>query len=302
MSDASKDKHSPEAIVRKHIRHVELSPGVGKTIQSYAISVCEDILTDLQSARSAIESRPLDPLQQWKARPSADEIEAHYPDSQHQPDECEMCRFIHDAAKAYVSAPSHVATIIPHDHLQSGAYYWWKGNDRMPWQPVFVRPGERHPIQATHGQAYSVLFGDFVGPITAPQEGAGSSAGPAANGEPAAAVVPSSTRLRWFSDADLRRMWRAAGGEFHGPHVETGTMPEANLFRFLRELADVYARSAIEPLIEREDVEDVIDLLRRARTRLNQCVAYDHEPVIGEMDRMAVTLGQMVKADGGGPK
>lgn len=45
-----------------------------------------------------------DPLAQWKGKPSAEEIEAHYPGSQHQPDECEMCRFIHDAAKAYVSS------------------------------------------------------------------------------------------------------------------------------------------------------------------------------------------------------
>lgn len=44
----------------------------------------------------------IDPLAQWKARPSAEEIENHYPGSQHQPDECEMCRFIHDAAKAYL--------------------------------------------------------------------------------------------------------------------------------------------------------------------------------------------------------
>lgn len=43
-----------------------------------------------------------DPLSQWKSKPSAAEIEAHYPGSQHQPDECEMCRFTHDAAKAYV--------------------------------------------------------------------------------------------------------------------------------------------------------------------------------------------------------
>lgn len=61
-----------------------------------------------------------------------------------------------------------IAAIVPNDQLQSGAYYWWKGNERMPWQPVFVRPGETFPIQATHGQAYRILFGEFVGPITAP--------------------------------------------------------------------------------------------------------------------------------------
>ena len=43
---------------------------------------------------------------------------------------------------------------------------------------------------------------------------------------------------QWHSDADLRRMWRAAGGNFHGPHIETGTMPESALFPFLRNLLD----------------------------------------------------------------
>lgn len=38
------------------------------------------------------------------------------------------------------------------------------------------------------------------------------------------------------SDADLRKAWRDAGGEFNGPRVETGSMPEAKLFPFLRSL------------------------------------------------------------------
>lgn len=38
------------------------------------------------------------------------------------------------------------------------------------------------------------------------------------------------------SDDALRKAWRAAGGEFHGPNIETGTMPEANLLPFLRRL------------------------------------------------------------------
>lgn len=33
-------------------------------------------------------------------------IEAHYPSSQHQPDECEMCRAIHDIAKEALSIPA----------------------------------------------------------------------------------------------------------------------------------------------------------------------------------------------------
>jgi len=39
-----------------------------------------------------------------------------------------------------------------------------------------------------------------------------------------------------LSDDEIRLHWRQAGGEFHGPHVETGTMPEALLLPFLRGL------------------------------------------------------------------
>ncbi len=39
-----------------------------------------------------------------------------------------------------------------------------------------------------------------------------------------------------MTDSELRGLWRKAGGNFHGPSVETGTMPEANLLPFLREL------------------------------------------------------------------
>lgn len=38
------------------------------------------------------------------------------------------------------------------------------------------------------------------------------------------------------TDDELRAMWREHGGDFHGPNVETGTMPEAQLLPFLREL------------------------------------------------------------------
>jgi hypothetical protein len=41
------------------------------------------------------------------------------------------------------------------------------------------------------------------------------------------------------TDDELRQMWRGAGGEFHGPNVETGTMPEAALLPFLRKLVTV---------------------------------------------------------------
>lgn len=38
------------------------------------------------------------------------------------------------------------------------------------------------------------------------------------------------------ADTELRKMWRDAGGEFYGPHVETGSMPETKLLPFLRSL------------------------------------------------------------------
>lgn len=40
-----------------------------------------------------------------------------------------------------------------------------------------------------------------------------------------------------FTDFELRKLWRQAGGGFHGPRVETGTMPESKLLPFLRALA-----------------------------------------------------------------
>lgn len=39
-----------------------------------------------------------------------------------------------------------------------------------------------------------------------------------------------------YSDDELRALWRAAGGSFHGPVVETGDMPESLLLPFLQAL------------------------------------------------------------------
>lgn len=41
------------------------------------------------------------------------------------------------------------------------------------------------------------------------------------------------------NDDFLRRYWRINGGDFHGPNVETGTMPEAKLLPLLRTLLDM---------------------------------------------------------------
>ena len=45
-----------------------------------------------------------------------------------------------------------------------------------------------------------------------------------------------------MKDAELRTVWRDAGGDFHGPKVETGTMPEEMLLPLLRELLADRAR------------------------------------------------------------
>lgn len=45
------------AIVQKHRRHVELSPGAGADVQSYAIAVCDDILADLSRPQLPSEGK-----------------------------------------------------------------------------------------------------------------------------------------------------------------------------------------------------------------------------------------------------
>jgi hypothetical protein len=39
-----------------------------------------------------------------------------------------------------------------------------------------------------------------------------------------------------LSDDDMRDLWRRAGGEFHGPHIETGTLEEEKLLPLLRKM------------------------------------------------------------------
>lgn len=47
-----------------------------------------------------------------------------------------------------------------------------------------------------------------------------------------------------ITDKALREFWRSKGGDFHGPFIETGTMPESNLLPFLRELMQAAPRGA----------------------------------------------------------
>ena len=41
----------------------------------------------------------------------------------------------------------------------------------------------------------------------------------------------------------LRAFWRALGGTFHGPNVETGKIPEAKLMPLLKELYDTRSKA-----------------------------------------------------------
>lgn len=43
-------------------------------------------------------------------------------------------------------------------------------------------------------------------------------------------------RINMIAYHELIDLWRKAGGEFHGPNVETGTMPESQLLPFLQAL------------------------------------------------------------------
>ena len=56
-----------------------------------------------------------------------------------------------------------------------------------------------------------------------------------------------------MTDNEIRAAWRAAGGSFHGPHIETATMPEEKMFFFVRCLLEA-ERSA-----EREACAKVCD-------------------------------------------
>ena len=39
-----------------------------------------------------------------------------------------------------------------------------------------------------------------------------------------------------ITDDEIRDLWRSKGGNFHGPIIEIGTMPESLLLPFIREL------------------------------------------------------------------
>lgn len=67
------------------------------------------------------------------------------------------------------------------------------------------------------------------------------------------------------SDDDLRAMWRKEGGSFHGPNVETGTMPEHLLLPLLRRLVnEAKATRAPSPGKQPDYLLELLDLVMRA--------------------------------------
>lgn len=62
--------------------------------------------------------------------------------------------------------------------------------------------------------------------------------------------------LSHLDDDTLRALWRNCGGEFFGPNIETGTMPEARLLPFLRDLMAAAADQAREQLFRPFDSGD----------------------------------------------
>lgn len=68
------------------------------------------------------------------------------------------------------------------------------------------------------------------------------------------------------SDNDLRRQWKAAGGKFHGPNIETGTMPEADLLPFLRRLSAADESSGKERFVT---YQSLLRALQEAHVRVS---------------------------------
>lgn len=63
----------------------------------------------------------------------------------------------------------------------------------------------------------------------------------------------------------MRELWRSAGGRFHGPHIETGTMPENTLLPFLAMLVGRAESAEAELAKLRERAEKAEAELRKLR-------------------------------------
>lgn len=102
------------------------------------------------------------------------------------------------------------------------------------------------------------------------------------------------------TDDALRTMWRAAGGGFHGPTVETGTMPEAKLLPFLRGLAQPAAQG-----LDSSGLMDAVRVYLDAQDALDNreyhgIHAEPYEKVIARRNYAREDLDASLAAQGGG--
>lgn len=90
-----------------------------------------------------------------------------------------------------------------------------------------------------------------------------------------------------FTDDEIRRLWRAAGGHFHGPNVETGTMTEARLLPFLRHLLD--EAPSQPPVPDPWHAEQIEAMVKR----VEECeLSEDDGPLLVSMLRSVPTKGE----------
>lgn len=79
-------------------------------------------------------------------------------------------------------------------------------------------------------------------------------------------------------DGTLREMWVAAGGQFFGPHVETGSMPEHLLLPFLRKLmTDQAAMHRLARLNALEEAAHVCDVAERLAESFAKTLPHAHD-------------------------
>lgn len=95
-----------------------------------------------------------------------------------------------------------------------------------------------------------------------------------------------------YGEDALRAEWRAAGGEIHGPNVETVTMPEADYFRFRSALATTGKQQVGENPAWRDE------LVREAHARgLMEGLNSLRPQQVGEVQGDAWTIAELVRTD-----
>lgn len=126
---------------------------------------------------------------------------------------------------------------------------------RQDWPQVIVSgkmAGEVAEMLSRYGQPAAVEAVDSLLNPSSPERdnwagGVADALDAVLRAQPAASAEPVKGEP---DDFELRGMWYGAGGTFHGPNIETGTMPEARLLPFLRSLL----RQGAQPAANAEPV------------------------------------------------